>query len=110
MRMYYKHCMNNSGYPKQKTQKNIQDSLKFFFLYLVTWAYSSLGVWLVIYSVIPTSPSLILKIGSAFAASYIIGLIVLIAPGGLGVREGIFAVLLSTFFPASVSLPLAFAG
>jgi len=85
------------------------DSLRFFFMYLSTWVFCSIGVWLVVYSVVPASPGLILKTGSAFAASYLIGLIILIAPGGIGVREGIFAFLLNTYFPDYVSVLLAFA-
>ncbi len=59
--------------------------------------YVSLGYW-------PTSPAVI---GSAFAAGYVGGYVALIAPLGLGVREGIMTLILRPFMGSDQAMSLA---
>lgn len=51
----------------------------------------------------------LLAASGAFAVSYLAGLLALVVPGGIGVRETIFVVLLRPFtgFPAAVALAIA---
>lgn len=57
-----------------------------------------LGVWSV-YPDIPKDPASVLLIGSAYPISRFVGQLAAVVPGGIGVREGAFAFLLSSYIP-----------
>ncbi len=54
------------------------------------------------------APSLVQCIG-AFTASYLAGLIALVAPAGIGVREGVFMLMLQATLGAPAAAALAIA-
>ncbi len=62
---------------------------------LVSWLMYGMAFWLLARGITPdVGPPLTLAVG-AFAAAYIVGLLAVFAPGGLGVREGVLMVLLA---------------
>jgi hypothetical protein len=57
---------------------------------LLAWAGYGVALWLLGRGVLPSAELGIPEAIGAFAGSYIAGLLFLLAPGGLGVREGVF--------------------
>ncbi len=57
---------------------------------LAAWAGYGVALWLLARGVLPAAELTIPEAIGAFAGSYIAGLLFLLAPGGLGVREGVF--------------------
>jgi glycosyltransferase 2 family protein len=62
---------------------------------LLAWVGYGLAFWLLAAAVLPASALQPATAIAAFAASYVVGLITLIAPGGLVVREGLLIAMLS---------------
>ena len=73
----------------------------------MAWLLYGLAFWLLAQGMIPNDvPDLPVAVGS-FAAGYIVGLLALFAPGGLGVREGVLVVLLAPAIGAGPALVLS---
>jgi len=62
---------------------------------LFAWICLSIAFGLFVMAVTPTSADFLVPLARAFIASYLIGYLALLAPGGLGVREGAIAFLLT---------------
>lgn len=79
---------------------------------LGTWALYGLGFWCFLRGLVgpEATPSLVASTG-IFAASYLVGYLVLVAPGGLVVREGAMAALLAGLAgqPAAAAAAVALA-
>jgi len=69
---------------------------------LVVWALYGIGFWALCRGLTPVDGPGLLASTGVFAAAYVVGYLVLIAPGGLVVREGAVAALLGSV----VGLPL----
>lgn len=74
--------------------------LKIFVLYLALWCAYTLGLYASIQAVHPVPADTFLTLGAIYALSYLSGLIMPLAPAGLGVREGLMALLLAQLMPA----------
>jgi len=61
---------------------------------VLAWVAYGVAVWLLARALIPEVSFPLLTTIGAFAASYIVGFLVLLVPGGLGVREGVFVLML----------------
>jgi uncharacterized membrane protein YbhN (UPF0104 family) len=59
------------------------------------WILLSLAFGLFAMAVTPTAPGRLVTLAQAFIASYLIGYLALIVPGGIGVREGVITILLA---------------
>lgn len=57
---------------------------------LAAWAGYGVALWLLARGVLPSAGLTLPDAVAGFAGSYIVGLLFLLAPGGLGVREGVF--------------------
>lgn len=82
-------------------------SLLLFVLYLVAWAAYGASFWCFLRGVgLENLP--FWKVAAASCGAYLVGFLALFAPGGLGVREGILAVLLAPYMgpgiPAAVAV------
>jgi len=75
---------------------------------IVAWVGYGVSLWLLARGLTAVPLPLSLAIG-AFAASYLMGFLALIAPAGLGVREGVFILMLDRTMgtPAAVALAVA---
>lgn len=74
------------------------------FCYGIAWVIFGIGFYLLIISFYPLQFSSIWDLISAFAISWNIGFITLIAPAGLGIRESILTLLLSLFLPRPIAI------
>jgi uncharacterized membrane protein YbhN (UPF0104 family) len=82
--------------------------LGFFLLYMLGWASYGMTFYLFLASVNPTPIGDWVMVAGSFAASYIVGLLALFVPGGLGVREGLLALFLSSLVDSGVAVALSF--
>lgn len=75
---------------------------------IVAWCGYGAALWLLARGVLDRAPTLTQCIG-AFAASYVAGLVAVVAPAGLGVRESVFILMLqgSLGAPAAAALAIA---
>jgi hypothetical protein len=74
---------------------------------LLAWAGYGVALWLLARGVLPNADLGIADAIGAFAGSYIAGLLFLLAPGGLGVREGVFVWMLQDRIGPANALVLA---
>ncbi|MEO0190528.1 MAG: hypothetical protein ABIL18_06065 [candidate division WOR-3 bacterium] len=79
-------------------------SLYFFGL----WIAQIIGFYFLINSIYPIHISKLPHIASAYTLSWMSGFIVIFAPGGLGVREGMMSLLLSSFIPTPLAIVISF--
>ena len=84
-----------------------QKILLVFLLYTTVWILCSLGFYLMVKSITPLESVNVLKFMTIFPFSWVIGYLVLFAPGGLGVREGIITAMLAEFVMPEVALVVA---
>ncbi len=76
-------------------------------LYMGYWLAYGLGVALFIHSAYPLGTMGIVQVIGIHAISWVIGYVTLFAPGGIGVREGIMAYMLSLIMPAPLAIIFA---
>jgi len=76
--------------------------LRTLLLYLVAWAGVGLQVWLLVAAVQPVGAAALPVSLAAGAIGTVVGFVALFAPGGIGVREGLGAVILA---PATAAEP-----
>ena len=69
--------------------------LKLSIFFLGLWVAQIIGYYFLINSIMPIPFSRIFSLAAAYTLSWMAGFIVVIAPGGLGVREGMMSILLS---------------
>lgn len=88
--------------------KSFYLSLKSLPFYLVNFIFHGLALYLLIYSLTNQfSYYQLLEVLSFYSFSWVLGYLVIFAPAGLGVTEGVLAYLLSIILPFSVSGALA---
>ena len=73
-------------------------------IYLACWLAQGFGLYFLTLSFYPVGLRALAVFPGAYSVSWILGLLVLIAPGGLGVREGIFALLLNPILPGALNI------
>ena len=69
------------------------NGLRWLALYTLNWGGYALAFWMLVRGL--SLPGSLLEIGPAFAAAYVFGYVVLVAPAGLGVREASMVALLA---------------
>ncbi len=85
----------------------LKDIVYIFLLYLCGWMLYGIAFYYFVDSLVPVSYNRLLETASIFAVSYVLGFVVIIAPGGLGVREGIMALLLAQIVPAYLAVGIS---
>ncbi|UCG29635.1 MAG: flippase-like domain-containing protein [candidate division WOR-3 bacterium] len=76
--------------------------------FFALWFAQIAGFYFLINSIYPAGISLIPNLAAAYTLSWITGFIVLFAPGGLGVREGMMTLLLSSILPVPLAIAISF--
>ncbi len=76
-------------------------------LYTVSWLLSGIGLYLQINSISQVTFNNILIYSGIITAAWIIGLLSIFAPSGIGVREGVLTFLLSFLLPVHVAAIIA---
>ncbi|MGB9720834.1 MAG: lysylphosphatidylglycerol synthase domain-containing protein [bacterium] len=79
-------------------------SLYFFGL----WIAQIIGFYFLINSIYPVHITKIFHLAGVYTLSWMSGFIVIFAPGGLGVREGMMSLLLSSFIPSPLAIAISF--
>jgi len=90
--------------PKVKLEFKYKDILLLILLYFIFWIVVGFAFWLLINSIYPIGISKFIIITGAYAISWAIGLLILFVPGGIGVREGVLAALLSLYMPLPIAI------
>lgn len=75
----------------------------------VAWGVYGLGLWCLLAGLTDPAPAGPLALTGIFAASYVAGYLVLVAPGGLVVREGAMTALLAALSPLGAAVAAAMA-
>jgi len=76
-------------------------------IYITGWIFAGLSLTYLIFAVSNIKIELSGFIIGSLSIAYIVGYVTLFAPGGIGVREGILTVLLSSLFPLSIAGAIA---
>jgi glycosyltransferase 2 family protein len=76
--------------------------------YFLSWLTFGIAFWLFVISVTGDRDINPLFLAGAYAVAYVLGFLAFFVPGGLGVREGLLSVLLSSVIPMGVALLIAF--
>jgi uncharacterized membrane protein YbhN (UPF0104 family) len=79
----------------------------FFVLYSLTTLILAAGIWALVHSAAGAEAGDPAFVGLASLLSFVVSMIVFIFPSGIGVREGVFALVLSRNVPFSVAVALA---
>jgi uncharacterized membrane protein YbhN (UPF0104 family) len=82
--------------------------LKLSAYFFAVWICQIAGFYALINSIYPLTPAQIPSITAAYTLSWITGFIVLFAPGGLGVREGMMSILLAPVLPSPLAIVISF--
>ena len=77
---------------------------KLMLIYAACWIVQGLGLYVLTLSFYPLPLRTLPIFPGAYSVSWILGILVLIAPGGLGVREGVFALLLNPVIPGALNV------
>tara|TARA_Y100000588_G_scaffold367536_1_gene434329 strand:- start:387 stop:1337 length:951 start_codon:yes stop_codon:yes gene_type:complete len=75
--------------------------------YVLMWTAGCLGVGFFVRGVIEISFEQVFATGSFFAAAWIVAIISIVSPAGVGIRDGIFGLLLSQILPLGAALTIA---
>ncbi len=76
---------------------------------LLTWVAAGLGFAFFVQSLTPTAEGHTVQLITIYAASWLIGLLAVVVPAGVGVREGTMTVLLVTMMPQPTAAVIAIA-
>ena len=92
-----------AGVTPEEVPLDALGGLRWLALYTLNWGGYALAFWLLVRGL--SLPGGLLEVGPAFAAAYVMGYVVLIAPAGLGVREASMLAFLSPIMgPAGAAL------
>ena len=75
--------------------------------YVVMWSLGCLGVGFFVRGLIGISAAQIFVTGSFFATAWIVAIISIVSPAGVGIRDGIFGLLLGQILPLGAALTIA---
>ena len=76
-------------------------------IYVVGWFTLGLVVWLIGRSISPIEVSSYPFFTLATTISFLMGILILFVPGGIGIREGMMVLILKSSFPPSISVLIA---
>ncbi len=76
---------------------------------VLTWVLTGLGFAFFVQSLIPSAEGRVVQLITIYAASWLIGLLAVLVPAGVGVREGAMTVLLATIMPQPTAAVVAIA-
>lgn len=94
---------------KHPVEINIRyaDILKICSMYVIVWLIHSLAFYILVVSITRIAPVNPLQFAAILPLCWIIGYLVIFAPGGIGVREAMLVVTLGQFMPKEIALLIA---
>ena len=91
------------GSTSEEVQIGTLKGFRWLALYTLNWGGYALAFWMLVRGL--SLPGTLLDVGPAFAAAYVFGYVVLVAPAGIGVREASMVALLAPIMgPAGAAL------
>ena len=96
-------------FKKEYVASNIQYSylLSLLSIFFLAWIILGFGFYLMAYAVSPVDIRLFLPLTGIFAISWAAGFLVIILPGGLGLREAVLGYLLAFYLPVPIAILLS---
>jgi len=94
--------------PQVTLRAKYSNILKLSAYFFGVWICQIAGFYLLINSIYPLSPAHIPNLAIAYTLSWITGFIVLFAPAGLGIREGMMSLLLTPLLPSPLAVAMSF--
>ncbi len=82
-------------------------ALKICSMYVIVWIFHSVAFYVLIAAITELGPIHPLQFAAILPLCWIIGYLVIFAPGGIGVREAMLVVMLGKFMPQEVALIIA---
>ena len=79
----------------------------FFLMYIIIWEIHSLAFYFLINSITPLKAINLVKFSTILPLCWVVGYIILLTPGGIGVREGMLVITLGEFLTPEVALVVA---
>jgi hypothetical protein len=76
-------------------------------LYAVAYFLLAVGVWATVRTFAGSDPGGPVTVGAGFLLSFVVSMLVFVFPSGLGIREGIFALVLARELPGGVAVAAA---
>jgi len=95
--------MRISRRPPVELRLRWADVLTWTVMMAANWLVLGTGFYLMLYSIYAIPAALLLYVTGAFALAGVIGVLVLFAPSGIGVREGVMLVALTKVLPEAVA-------
>ncbi|HET7693949.1 MAG TPA: lysylphosphatidylglycerol synthase transmembrane domain-containing protein [Gemmatimonadota bacterium] len=74
---------------------------------VAAWMVFGTGFWLFVRALTPIEADTLLSMIGISAAGYVGGYLAVFVPGGLGVREGLYAILLAAYVPPTMAVAIA---
>lgn len=94
--------------PAIRFELSYRQLLRIAFYFLGLWLAQIIGYFLLINSIYPIPTGRIPSLAAIYIISWMAGFIVILAPGGLGVREGTMSLLLSALVPSALAIGISF--
>lgn len=94
--------------PSIKLEIEYLHMLKLSIYFFGVWLAQIIGFYFLINSIFTVGFAHLFHLASAYTLAWITGFIVLFAPGGLGVREGMMTLLLSSILPTPLAIAMSF--
>lgn len=94
--------------PALRLRAKYTEILKLSTYFFAVWLAQIAGFYFLIRSIYPIPPAQLPNLAAAYTLSWITGFIVLFAPGGLGVREGMMTILLTPILPLPLAIAVSF--
>jgi uncharacterized membrane protein YbhN (UPF0104 family) len=79
----------------------------FFLMYIIVWEIHSLAFYVLVNSITSLESVNIFKFSTILPLCWVVGYIILLTPGGIGVREGMLVITLGEFLTPEVALVVA---
>jgi glycosyltransferase 2 family protein len=95
------------GRPELEDFLSVRQAATFMGLYAVAAGLLGFSVWATVRGLAGPEVGGPLYVGSGFLLSFVISMLAFVFPSGLGVREGVFALVLARDLPASVAIAAA---
>jgi hypothetical protein len=76
-------------------------------LYSLCYCLLAVGVWATVRGLVGPPAGNVLVVGAAFLLSFVVSMLAFVFPSGLGIREGVFALVLARTLPGGVAIAVA---
>lgn len=94
-------------HPEVKLSARYSAIISLLSLFFIAWIILGIGFYMMATAISPVDIDLLLPLTGVFAISWALGFIVIILPGGLGLRETVLTYLLAFFVPLPIAIILS---